>query len=357
MDQPITDYVEFLNQAKQAVLDANRMEEKEETLKQRIRQSRRELESAEKEQNDQISQTIKKRVEELTSSYDRELAKGQDRLKRARSNREKAKSQGIRERIEEETSQLRDDNRQLKLQLKTLFQQNRISPICRSKWYYALFMPHWFSEYMKLLAVVLICFLVIPYGSYMLIPDRKPLYLAGLYFLCIIVFGGLYVLVGNKTRGHHANAMKEGRLILNQMHSNDKKIKVIVHTIKKDRNEAIYDLQKHDDEIAQAEQEMSEMAAKKQEALNTFERVTKTIISDEISSNYKDRIAYLRGIFETEEGELKELTDAMKKQVLYITDQYEPYLGKEFLYPAKLDALRAAIESGTCTNLTEAITE
>ncbi|MFR4439109.1 MAG: hypothetical protein ACLT46_04325 [Hungatella sp.] len=357
MEQPITDYVEFLNEAKQAVIDVNRMQEKEETLRQRIRQSKKELESAQKEEADQISQTIRKRVEELTSSYDRELAKGQERLRRARSKREKAKSQGVRERIEEETSQLRDDNRQLKLQLKVLFQQNRISPICRTRWYYALFMPHWFTEYIKLLVLILLCFLVLPYGSYLAIPNRKPLYLAGLYFLCIVVFGGLYVLIGNKTRGHHAEALKEGRLILNQMHSNDKKMKVIVHMIKKDRNEAVYDLQKHDDEIAQAEQEMSEIAAKKQEALNTFEKVTKTIISDEISSNYKDRIAYLRGILETEEGELKELTDALKTQVLDVTDRYEPYLGKEFLNPTKLEALKNTIESGICTNLTEAISE
>lgn len=357
MEQPITDYVEFLNEARQAVIDVNRMQEKEETLRQRIRQSEKELESVKKEEADQISQTVRKRIEELTSSYDRELAKGQDRLKRARSEREKAKSQGIRERIEEETSQLRDDNRQLKLQLKTLFQKNRISSICRSRWYYALFMPHWFGEYMKLLAMILICFLVIPYGSYLLIPNRNPLYLAGIYFLCIVAFGGLYVLIGNKTRGNYAEVLKEGRLILNQMHSNEKKIKVIVHTIKKDRNEAVYDLQKHDDEIAQAEQEMSEIAGKKQDALNTFEKVTKTILADEISSHYKDRILYLTGILETEERELKELTEALKKQVLDVTDRYEPYLGKEFLNPAKLDALKSTIENGICTNLSEAISE
>lgn len=357
MDQPITDYVEFLNQARQAVMDVNRMREKEDAMHQRIRQSRRELESTEKEQADQISQTIKKRVEELTDSYDRELTKGQERLKRARSKREKAKSQGVRERIEEETSQLRDDNRQLKLQLKVLFQQNHVSPVCRSRWYYALFMPHWFGEYLKLLFLILICFLAIPYGSYLLIPKREPLYLAGIYFLCIVVFGGLYVLLGNKTRGRHGEVLKEGRLIFDQMHSNDKKIKVIVHTIKKDKNEAIYDLQKHDDEIAQIEQEMSELAAKKQDALNTFERVTKTIISDEISGNYKDKIAYQRGILETEERELKELTETLKERALYVTGHYEPYLGKEFLNPVKLEVLKNSIESGTCSNLTEAITE
>ena len=68
---------------------------------------------------DAISLTVKKRMEEINGSYDKEIAKGQDRLKRVRSKREKAKSQGVKERIEEETKELRDDNRELKLQKPT----------------------------------------------------------------------------------------------------------------------------------------------------------------------------------------------------------------------------------------------
>ena len=56
---------------------------------------------------------------------------------------------------------------------------------------------------------------------------------------------------------------KEGRQILDQMHSNDKKIKVITGTIRKDRNESQYDLEKYDDEIARLTQELNEVAAKK----------------------------------------------------------------------------------------------
>ena len=64
------------------------------------------------------------------------------------------------------------------------------------------------------------------------------------------------------------------------MHANDKKITVITGTIRKDRNESLYDLEKYDDEIARLTQELNEVAAKKKEALGTFENVTKNILQD-----------------------------------------------------------------------------
>lgn len=357
MELPITDYVVFLDEARQAVTEMNRMREQEEIMKQRVKDAQKELESEEKSVADTINQTVKKRMEELGSSYDKELSRGQERLKKARIKREKAKSQGVKERIAEETAELREENRELRLQIKTLFQQDRVPKYCNTKGYYALFMPHWFSEYMRLLLTILVCFLVIPYGGYLLIPKRTPLYLVCIYLACILVFGGCYVLIGNRTRIRHAKALKEARLIRDQVHGNEKKIKVITHTIKKDRNEAIYDLQKHDDEIAQLEQEMTEIAAKKKDALNTFENVTKNIISDEIADNNKDKIAYLKSIYEAQEQELKELESAIKTGALRIADRFEPYVGKEFLQPEKLASLQTSIQNGTCTNLTEAITE
>lgn len=357
MEQPITDYVVFLDEARQAVTEMNRMREQEEIMKQRVKDAQRELESEEKSVADTINQTVKKRMEELSSSYDKELSRGQERLKKARSKREKAKSQGVKERIVEETSELREENRELRLQIKTLFQQNHVPGYCNTRWYYALFLPHWFLEYMKLLLTILVCFLAIPYGGYLLLPKQTTVYLVGIYLACILIFGGCYVLIGNRTKIRYAKALKEGRLLRDQIYGNEKKIKVITHTIKKDRNEAIYDLQKHDDEIAQLEQEMKDIAAKKKDALNTFENVTKNIISDEIADSRKDEIVYLKSIYEAQEQELKELEQAIKTGTFQITDRFEPYIGTDFLQPEKLASLQSSIENGTSSNITEAITE
>lgn len=357
MGQAITDYGTFLMEAKQAVTELEELEQRETALAAQSKQSRRQLETEEKAVADRISQTVKKRAADITASYDKELGKGQEQLKKARARREKAKSQGVRERIVEETAPLREENRQLKLQLKTIFQQNHVPAFCRSSWYYRLFAPKRLGEFGVLVLALLVCFFVIPYGSYLLIPEHKPLYLVLIYMACILVFGGLYVVVGNMTRDRYADTIKEGRRIRDQFHVNEKKIRRITRDIRRDKNEAIYNLQKHDDEIARIQQMMSETAAKKKEALNTFETVTRNIITDEITASSRDKIDLLGETCEFQEKELRRLREEVKSKNLFITDKFGAYLEKEFLTPRRLDALMDIMRNGTAVNLSEAMDE
>ena len=104
----ITDYGTFLREAKTAVLELRDMQQQEQQLLKRLKQDQKQLETDKKAVEDRISQTTKKRLGEITASYDKELGKGQDQLKKVRSKREKAKNQGVKERIIDETSDLRD---------------------------------------------------------------------------------------------------------------------------------------------------------------------------------------------------------------------------------------------------------
>ena len=102
---------------------------------------------------------------------------------------------------------------------------------------------------------------------------------------------------------------------------------------------------------------MSETAAKKKEALNTFETVTKNIIIDEITASNRDKLEVLKETCEFQEKELETLREELKTQNLFITDRFGTYLGREFLDPKRLDALADIIQNGTAANLSEAIEE
>ena len=102
---------------------------------------------------------------------------------------------------------------------------------------------------------------------------------------------------------------------------------------------------------------MSETAAKKKEALNTFETVTRNIIIDEITANNKDKLDLLRETCEFQENELKNLDDELKTQNLFVTDKFGAYLEKEFLHPQRLDALLDIVQNGAASNLNEAMDE
>lgn len=355
MAQKITDFKTFLQDAKDAVSELSEFQRKEESLKQEEESLERTLELEKKAVADSIGMTVKKRRDELCASYDTEIAKTQDKLKKIRGKRDKAKSQGIKERIKEETSELHSYNRELKVRMKTLFQKEHVPKICGGGYYYSLYFTRGFKEFLTLLVTIGVCFLAVPYGLYSLLPDKKTIFLVFIYFLCILVFGGIYVAVGNVTKGRHLDALREGRTIRKLISSNNHKVKVITNSIRKDKDDTVYNLEKFDDDLAQLEQDLASMAGKKKDALNTFENVTKTIIADEISSNAKAKIDAIQADYEAAAGRLRYTETMVKEKKIYITDTYESYLGKEFLREDRIEELKNMIVSGEATNISEAI--
>lgn len=356
MGPEITDYVRFLAEARDAVYrlncdrnTAHQLEEEEERREQ-------ELETAGKAVADAVNQTVRMRLDDIDSSYDKEIAKGQERLKKVRAKREKAKNQGVKERIAEETVELREHSRDLKLQIRTLFQQEGVPAFCGSSFYYVLYYPRGFKEILLFFIAIVAFFLVLPWGVYYLfLGGGRMWYLTAVYFLDVLLFGGLYVVVGNKTRLPHQEALKRGRDIRSALRSDRKRIRVITHTIRKDGSEDLYGLEKFDDEIACAEQELSGITSRKREALNTFENVTKNILSDEIITSHKGRMDALKEALDETSQALKKLETSMKEQNIHIIDTFGPYLGKEFLEPDRIDELSRIIQSGAASNITEAM--
>lgn len=356
MAQPITDYAAFFAGAKQAVQELEQLELKEKQLKETEKQLENSLKAKQRSITDTISQTVKQRSEEISKSYDAEIAKTQDRLKKARAKREKAKSQGVKERIAEDTQSLIKENAELKEQIKTLFKANHVPGYCTSGFYYSLYFTKGIKELGIMLLTLLILFLAVPCGIYFAIPDRKTWYLILIYLADILVFGGIYVKIGNSTKMKYMDVLKEGRGIRNRIRANKKQVKVIAKSIRKDKNETVYNLEKFDDEIAQLDQDLAMTNKKKKDALNTFDTVTRTIISDEIMGNHREEVARMEEELSRTAEELKYTRSVYKERALFLADNYEVYTGKEFMTQERLAALEEIIRSGAAKNISEAIT-
>lgn len=356
MAQAITNYTAFFTGAKEAVKKLEELKQKERELEDKEKKLERSLKTEQKMAADAVAATVKQREEEITGSYDAEIDKARERLKKVRQKREKAKSQGIKERIEEDTSSLVRENKEIKGQMKTLFQANHVPGYCRSGFYYALYFTRGLREAGVLMLMLLVCFLAVPCGVYFLIPNRNSFYLFGIYLAAILLFGGIYVMIGNRTKMRHMEVLKEGRVLRNRIRENERKIRAIARTIRKDKNESSYNLEKFDDEIAQLDQDISQIVRKKNEALNTFETVTKSIISDEIFGNRKKELDRLAEELENAGNELKLVQGQIKEQCLTAADEYGIYVGKDFLTVERLEALEKLIAGGNAANICEAIT-
>ncbi len=345
----------FLNRARDALDELSLLNDQEKQLNCEERQLEQSLNTEKKLMNDSIQQTLKKRREEINSSYDKELDKSENLLKKARNRREKAKNEGVKERIANETSALKEENRDLRTQLKTMLKRSRVPAFCRTPLYYHLYFPRLLKEYVLIIAIILAFFLALPLSIYLLIPDHKPFYLAIIYPIDILLFGGSYIIIGNRTKVLYRDILEKGRDIQDHIFANNRKIKSIISGIYKDKNESLYDLKKFDDEIARLQQELVDVSEKKTEALNTFETVTKNILIDEIEHNYKEKLDKLQQKYEQVSEELKSITQQLKEKRLYITDHYGTYLGKEFLDSLKIVDLCAIIQNDQAANISEAI--
>ena len=355
MAQSITDYEAFFAGAKQAIEELDELKQREKMLLALEDELELSLETKQKMISDTISQTVKRRGEEINKSYDAEIAKAQERLKKVRARREKAKTQGMKERIQEDTHGLTQENEELKRQMKLLFHSAHVPAFCRSGLYYSMYFTKGIKEMGVVLAALMITLFLIPCGIYFLIPERQTWHLAIIYVAVILIFGGIYMKIGNSTKLKYMETLKEGRAIRNQIHRNKKKMKSITKSIRRDKDEEVYNLQKFDDEIAQLEQNKQQAEQKKKEALHTFENVTKTIISDEIMGNHQAELKQMESDLSKTNADLKETQKAAMKKALYITDNYEVYTGKEFMTIHRLELLEELLKNGRASNITEAI--
>ena len=88
---PITDNIAFLTEAREKLEELDLLKDRQRQLKADEARLGKLLENEKKAVNDNISATVKKRREEINSSYDKEIAKGQDKLKRPERNGKKRK--------------------------------------------------------------------------------------------------------------------------------------------------------------------------------------------------------------------------------------------------------------------------
>lgn len=355
--QGIQDLEEFLDNAKKSLQEEEQLKAELVDLETELAAKNASIESERKALKDQIDITIKARVSELTKTYDDEYSILTEKLKRVKSGRERAKNQGIKERIADETKDLSLDNKNIKQKIKDEMKKSSVPFFANTHLFMSVYMPSKLSEILTLLLSFAICYIVIPLSIFYFIPWNlnSILKIIIIYLITIIIFGGTYILVANISKYKYAESLKIIKGYRKDIDLNNKKIEAIKKEIKSDKNEEKYNLASFDDDISHIEKEIQELIEKRDEAINTFESVTKNIIVDELTSNSMPRIDFL----ETQKldlcQKLKDTEVSRKSLSLKISNEYEVYLGKDLLSESKIVEIENIIKDNTISNLSEAI--
>jgi len=113
----------------------------------------------------------------------------------------------------------------------------------------------------------------------------------------------------------------------------------------------------YDFNISEAEKELEDINIKKKEAIKNFDNSTRHIIADEILTAAKPKIDELDSRRVIISSAINRVSKELKDKNIYISENYEVYLGREFLDVEKIDALANIMDKAIVTNLREAIEE
>ena len=355
--EPAQDLNAFFNGARQALTELSELNAETAKLRDEKTKLENSVNSRKRKLEDTLNQTYEKRRAEIDKTYDGEISKCNEKLKKAKGKREKAKNQGIRERISEETAALRSDIKSVESSIRSEFKRSGIPGLCNNSFYFSLFMPGSFKDILVIILTFAIAFFLIPFGIWKLFFDGSSIALFIIYVLDVLLFGGLYIIISQRTVMRHQESLKRIRRMRKQIADDRRKINDITDNIRNDANESHYDLAAFDDEIAHLTQQLADITMQKNDAIHKFENVTKNIITEEITNNARPAIDEESAKLAEVSAKYSEADTARKTKALEINNNYEVYLGKEFMTKAKIDALADIINHGTATNISEAIEE
>lgn len=321
----------------------------------------KELNINKKNLKDNIDSTVKKRRSEVAKQFEDEMSKEEAKLKKIKDQRSRAKEKGVKERITDETSDLTAQNKELKGNIRTALKGERLPGFCGSNFYFALFMTKGPGEVFLCVLMALLACLILPGALYLLLPiDRDNKFMAGLllavvYFVVIALVVGLYILINNKTKKKHEERIKEIRQLRDRINGNNKQIHKITRSIKKDKNEEMYELGDFDSKMKDIESEIGRINGEKEAALINFDDNIAPNIISEIEAKEMPRINDLEEKLNEAVTNKESMDEIIKETSLKITSEYEAYIGKEYTSIEKLDNLIKIMESGQATTVSQAI--
>lgn len=349
--------VDYLKEALAAVNELEKQYTKRDALEDEKRDLEREIAAEEKACNGEIEQTLKKRREEVSASFDKEIRNDQEKVRKVRAEREKAKDKGVAGRIDAETADLREENKKIQEQIRELLKSNHLPRFCNTRLYFGIFSPKNVVEYLIFTVVFLTATVLLPLLTFLILPDTvKNLYvMLPVCFVWYFLFFMLYQLVAKKTKMSKWQAVSHVRALRGTIRANNKKIKAVKNVILKDKNEQGYDLEQFDEELMGLEAEIQRSTNEKKEALEVFEATTSLMLTEEIRGRYLQKLNVLKEDKAEAERQLKD-TDAEVKEISkYITANFEVFLGKDYVTARTLQDMIAIMDENRASTVAEAL--
>lgn len=333
-------------------------------MKQQNKKLSKNIASEEKSISDEIVTTIRKRRQEIQSTYDDRLDDNRARKKKVANKRDKKKEERMDKRYHEETKGLRESDKDLQVEMQTLLRKYKLPSFCGKKLYFALFYARNVKEFGLKILSFLIGFCGIPglvtiLVKKLVLDTKKDINVA---FWCALVAAGTFILllliyfaIYSRTKIKHMDALTQARSIRDKMIANKRQAKAIRHSISKDHDDSQYNLDAYDEKLDNLDAEADAIGKEKQEALRVFEEETTAMITEEINNRRLPVLEALKEEKASLENEVAAEEKRFSDQTLLVANKYAAVLGEDLCRQDKLEELIAIMQEGQAETVSEAI--
>lgn len=317
--------------------------------------------SEEKSIQNEINQTIQKRKNEIEKVYDNQIEANKSKSKSVKAKRDRVKSKRIDERVAYETADLVEENRQLQVEMKTLFKAQHVPSFCRSSLFYIMYMPKGIVEMLSMILGCILLFVGIPGIMFLLSlkvffanKENNTVLCVIVVSLTLFLVGLIYFLILNFVKLGFYDVLLEGRHIKDQMDANKKQMKAIRNKINKDKDDSQYGLDAYDEKLAKLDKALDKISAEKQDAMTAFENETKQLLIDEVNDRRLGKLESMKLNLEEIEEQIALLEGDIDASSAAITQNYGMVLGECCTLPRVADLI-SYMEDGVANTVSEAV--
>lgn len=319
------------------------------------KQTEKKLVGLEKSIGKEKNQTVAARREEAETVFLQQQKVLDTQLRDVKAAREKARSQGVKARVAEQTKALREKNEALKKEQASLFKNNRVPGFYRSGLYYTLFMPRGAKEILLALFAFFLIFILLPAGVNLLIPGEAWWHWVLVYAADILLFAGLYLGILHSSKLKHGDVIRQGRTLRSTQKKNEKQIRHITRSLKRDKDDRLYDLESFDDRLTQLAAQDDELEAKRETAMHQFDTVTRSVLIDEIDAKYQAEMTELVQTKEALGKEEESLRARLLQEKTEAQSRFGAYIGSKNMTHDRLSRLAVFVETGEAKTVAEAV--
>ena len=357
---------EFLIRVKSAVIEKQALERRIQELKAEQKRLERSIAAEEKSIQDEKTSTVKRRRAEVQSSYDKQLSQVRSKRRKAESEKGKIVKSGKVDRIKDETKDIVQDSKEAEKEHKKLLRQNNVPPFTRTKLFYVMFMPGDGLQ-MLMMVVLFAAFLVgIPFVFTFLIKKlfinpssmsdgAKTAMTVLIPMIMIIIFIVAYFLIYVKVKMPNIEVLKLGKRYHKAVVENDKQIRSVKRSIKKDQDETRYDVEDIKNRLAEIAEEEEDIREQKHRALVEFDETTARNIETEVDERREGALNELKAQNGGLSLQIEEAERSLQEKSLVLTRDYASHIGDEMIRTDRLDELIAIMESGQASTVSTAL--